>query len=64
MIQARLQSDDAIQTAWLDSKKRIKVGDVVTLKDSDDPKRPWKVLELYGSTTKDKLHTDWHVGGL
>lgn len=43
MHQCRLESDGAVMIVWLSSEKDFKVGNKVTLKSSDEPKRWWKV---------------------
>lgn len=50
MYQCRLESGNAVMIVWLSDEKSFKVGDFVTLKDSDEPQRKWKV------TTKGKGH--------
>ncbi len=50
MYQCRLESDNKVLITWLSGEKPFKVGDFVTLKDSYEPKRKWKV------TTKGKGH--------
>lgn len=44
MHQCNLKSEEATLITWLSNEKKFKVGDFVTLKDSDEPKRIWKVL--------------------
>lgn len=43
MYQCRLSSKNAVQIVWLSDEKKFKVGDYVTLKDTDEPKRRWRV---------------------
>ena len=50
MYQCRLQSENKVLITWLSNDKDFKVGDFVTLKDSDEPKRKWKI------TSKGKGH--------
>ncbi len=50
MHQCRLVSKNAVMIVWLSDEKKFKVGDSVTLKDSDEPNRLWKV------TSKGKGH--------
>lgn len=60
MYQCRLQSGNRVLITWLSNEKEFKIGDFVTLKDTAEPARKWKV------TSKGKGHnfTDvkktWH----
>lgn len=48
MYQCVLRSDNARMVVWLSNEIDFKVGDFVTLKTSDDPKRKWKVMSKGG----------------
>lgn len=50
MFQCKLQSDDATLITWLSNEIEFKPGQFVTLKDTADPSRRWKVI------TKGKGH--------
>ena len=50
MFQCRLQSENKVMITWLSNEKDFEIGNLVTLKDTDEPKRKWKV------TTKGKGH--------
>jgi len=63
LVQVRLQSGDTVRTCFIDNAK-VKTGSKVTLKNSEDPKRRWEVLEVYSEIPADQIHTDWHAGGL
>jgi hypothetical protein len=44
LVQCKLQSENTYTTAWLENK--VKIGNLVTLKDTDEPQRLWKVLSV------------------
>lgn len=44
LVQVELRSDNRFRTCWIEP--RVKVGDQVTLKTSDEPKRRWNVLRV------------------
>ena len=50
MFQCKLQSENQILITWLSNDIEFEVGNFVTLKDTDEPKRLWKVI------TKGKGH--------
>lgn len=45
-------------TVWLEDG-RAKIGDSVTLKDTDEPNRLWEICEAYGATDNLKDHRDF-----
>lgn len=63
-VQARLKSGVRHLTAWVD--RDVKVGQYVTLRDSDNPLRMWEVLSVSEpKKSKDiKSSRDYNVGGL
>ena len=65
MRQFKLQSGTTTTTCWLEDSKKLRVGVRVTLKDSDDPKRWWVVVER-GENLREasKLNPQWNVGGV
>lgn len=44
MYQCALRSGNKTMIAWLSDEKPFKVGNLVTLKTSDDPTEKWEVL--------------------
>lgn len=65
MRQFKLQSGTTVTTAWLDDDPRVKLHSRVTLKDSDEPKRWWVVIERGDNTRhKSTLEKSWNVGGV
>jgi hypothetical protein len=44
LAQAHLQSGTTVRTCWIDA--RVKPGDDVTLKNSEDPARWWEVVRV------------------
>lgn len=50
---------------WVD--KRVQVGNIITLKDSEEPARQWTVMAvgMFGRSKHDLGNQrGWHVGGL
>lgn len=58
--QVRLRSGDTEMTCWVD--RSVRDGQMITLKDSENPDRLWLVLEV--STTGTPPGRGWKVGGL
>lgn len=48
MYQCRLQSGNEVKICWLSDEKPFKEGDVITLKDSENPNQLWKVTSKGG----------------
>ncbi len=46
---------------WLYEEDGFKVGDLITLKDSEDPSKLWEVKKIWGGPT-DKAFLDAHRG--
>lgn len=61
-VQVRLQSDDRVRTCWVEPK--VKIGNRITLKNSEDPDRMWTVLSVGEPTEMNEIHTEWNVGGV
>ncbi len=55
IIQTILTSDNARQVAWIDNDPRVRIGCQVTLKDSDEPARLWKVTAMGAIADKDDI---------
>jgi len=60
MFQVKLKSGTTEMTCWV--SKEVKKGDVITLKDSDEPDRKWEVLGVYKDFPRPER--GWKVGGL
>jgi hypothetical protein len=60
-VQVRLKSGETERVCWIDNAA-VKKGSFVTLKNSEDPKRRWEVLQV--SEQGEIPQGDWHVGGL
>jgi DNA-binding sugar fermentation-stimulating protein len=58
VTQARLESGTSMMTCWLD--KTIKPGDEVTLKNSDDPKQWWTVVDTYATQDVSSINRGWN----
>lgn len=63
LVQVKLRDGETERVCFIDNAK-VKIGSKVTLKNSDEPKRRWLVLEKYSEIPADQVHTDWHAGGL
>lgn len=62
VVQVRLISGDTRLTCWVDTAKRFRVGDALTLKKLDG--RKWRVLSISQPRDASLINTDWKVGGL
>ena len=51
-IQAKLKNDNKILITWIEYKKSIKVGSIITLKDNSIL---WTIVDLYGVYDKEVL---------
>jgi hypothetical protein len=58
--QARLRSGDTELTCWVD--RSVRAGQMITLKDSENPDRLWLVTEVSESAVPPER--GWKVGGL
>jgi hypothetical protein len=57
LVQAELRSGDTRTTAWVEP--RIKAGDVITLKNSDEPARRWEVVSLGARQAAGSINHGW-----
>jgi hypothetical protein len=62
MVQVQLVSNKAVRTCWVEDK--VKVGNEITLKNSDEPDRRWKVTSVSLPRERNEIRSDWKVGGL
>ncbi len=60
MHQCRLQSENMVTICWLSNEKDFKEGDWITLKDSDEPKRRWKVTIKGQAHSLSDVKDRWH----
>jgi hypothetical protein len=60
MVQVKLTHGTTVLTCWLD--KHVKVGDQVTLRNSDAPEWQWDVVAVYERAMRPEH--GWHVGGM
>lgn len=56
--QMDLASGDSRMTVWLED--RATPGDFVTLKNSDDPLRRWRVLDTFGACELSSINRGWN----
>jgi len=61
VVQVKLQDGETQRVCLIDNAK-VRRGSKITLKNSEDPKRRWLVLEVHPVTSP--VNPDWHVGGL
>jgi len=64
MVQVLLQDGTTQRTCWVDTDKKPKRGNRITLKNSEDPERLWTILHMSDPMDSTNIHTDWRVGGL
>lgn len=65
MRQFQLRSGQTYTTCWLEEDSRLKVGNKVTLKTSDDPKRWWEIIGCSDNATElGRINRIWNVGGI
>jgi len=64
LVQVALESGTSRLTCWIDGDRKVRVGNVITLKNSDDPSRRWLVRTLGEARDSRAIHSDWKVGGL
>jgi hypothetical protein len=60
-VQVRLCSGATERTCWVD-RPGLRTGQVITLKNSEDPDQRWTVLNVYTEGTPPDR--GWRVGGL
>ena len=58
VVQVDLRSENTFRTCWVDP--RVKVGDQVTLKNSDEPLRRWDVLRVGEPRPSRDIKRGWH----
>lgn len=56
--QYRLENENASMICWLEDG-RVKVGDRVTLRDSDDDAVLWQVKEAFSATDSSHINRGW-----
>lgn len=56
-MQAFLRSGTTVRTCWIEP--RVKVGDEITLKNSEDPGRRWAVLATGTPRPADQINHGW-----
>lgn len=61
MVQVKLENGTKQLTCWVDTVKRFKAGDRVSLKKQDGL---WTVISISEARDASLIHTDWKVGGL
>ena len=60
-----LKHGSTVRNCWVD--KQVKVGDIITLKNSEEPDCEWRVMwRSEQAKTREVLgqQSGWHVGGL
>lgn len=60
MYQCRLESENMVTITWLSDEKEFDVGDFVTLKDSEEPNRRWKVTTKGKGHPRSDVKDRWH----
>ena len=58
LVQVDLRSDDRLLTCWVAPK--VKVGDQITLKDSEEPERRWDVLRVGEARAAGDIKRGWN----
>jgi hypothetical protein len=64
MVQVHLESGATRLTCWVDQRKPFRVGNLITLKNSDDSDRLWTVRLIGEPKDAATIRTDWKVGGI
>jgi hypothetical protein len=65
MRQFKLRHGNTHTTCYLEDDPRLKVGNRVTLKTSDDPKKLWEIESRSEVTTElGSINQAWKVGGI
>lgn len=57
-VQVELRSENRMLTCWVEP--RVKVGDQVTLKTADEPKRRWDVLRVGVARDAGDIKRGWN----
>ena len=60
VVQVDLVSETGRRTAWVPPMRGLQVNAVITLKDSEDPKREWIVTRIGEARPRREIKTDWH----
>ena len=58
LVQVDLRSDNRVLTCWVEP--RVKVGDKITLKNSDDPRRLWSVTRVGDQKAASSINRGWN----
>lgn len=58
LVQVDLRSDTRYRTCWVEP--RVKVGDQITLKNSDEPTRLWDVLRVGEARLASDIKRGWN----
>lgn len=58
IVQAELRSGTAYLMCWIDEGK-AKVGDLITLKDHDNPRKLWTILSFGAIKEKSEINRGW-----
>jgi hypothetical protein len=64
MVQVQLESGATRLTCWVDRRKPFRVGNSITLKNSDDSDRLWTVRSVGQPKDAATIRTEWKVGGI
>lgn len=59
LVQVDLRADNRYRTCWVEP--RVRVGDRITLKNSEDPKRQWDVLRVGEPRSAGAIKRGWHI---
>lgn len=62
LVQVDLRSGDRLLTCWVEPK--VKVGDSITLKDTDEPERLWLVLRVGIEQKATDIKRGWGMTGI
>jgi hypothetical protein len=58
LVQVDLRSEDRLLTCWVEP--RVRVGNTITLKDSDEPSRLWTVLRVGEARPVGSIKRGWN----
>ena len=64
VVQVALRSGATRLTCWVDGDRRLRVGNLITLKNADEPGRWWTVCAIGEPKDSSAIHSDWNVGGV
>jgi hypothetical protein len=54
-VQCVLESGNMRMVSWLDNREDLEIGKIVTLSDSDEPDRKWKILSMSKPHSRDNF---------